>query len=75
MTLVRGGSGAPRISAATVDEPDNSVNPRAILVSTRTRVALGWVPNMLVDYVHEVRDGAPFSIEVTHVNGPDAPII
>jgi hypothetical protein len=56
-----------------VDEPDNPVNSRAILVSTRERVALGWVPNMLLDYVHDVRNGGPFSVEVTHVNGPDAP--
>lgn len=56
-----------------VDEPDNPVNSRAILVSTRNQDALGWVPNMLVDYVHDVRDGGPFSIEVTHVNGSDTP--
>lgn len=56
-----------------VDELENSVNPRAVLVSTRDQVTLGWVPNMLVDYVHDVRDGGPFSVEVTHVNGPDAP--
>lgn len=55
------------------DEPDNPVNSRAILVSTRDNVALGWVPNMLLDYVHDVRDYGPYSIKVTHVNGPDAP--
>ncbi|MGH3688038.1 MAG: hypothetical protein ACRDRU_15540 [Pseudonocardiaceae bacterium] len=56
-----------------VEEPGDPVNPRAVLVSTRDQVALGWVPNMLVDYVHDVRDGGPFSVEVAHVNGPDAP--
>lgn len=56
-----------------VDELDNSVNPRAILVSTRSQVTLGWVPDILIDYVHDVRGDGPFSVEVTHVNGPDAP--
>lgn len=56
-----------------VDEPDNSVNPRAVLVSIHDQVILGWVPNMPVDYVHDVRDSGPFSVEVTHVNSPDEP--
>jgi hypothetical protein len=56
-----------------VDEPDNDWNNRAILVSARDRRRLGWVPDLLLDYVHTVRDQGEPSLVVEHVNGPEAP--
>jgi len=56
-----------------VDEPDNDWNDRAILVSARDRRRLGWVPDLLLDYVHTVHDQGEPSLVVEHVNGPEAP--
>ncbi|MEU0508330.1 hypothetical protein [Amycolatopsis sp. NPDC006125] len=56
------------------DEPENPVNPRAILVSQRGLIDVGWVPNMLVDYVHEVRVLGGEEVRVRHVNGPESPV-
>lgn len=56
-----------------VDEPGNPVNPRAILTADATRAPLGYVPDILLDYVHTVRDEGPVSATVAHVNGPDTP--
>lgn len=55
------------------DEPTNPVNPRAILVSQSEKVDIGWVPNMLVEYVHQVRLMGNETISVRHANGPSAP--
>ena len=57
-----------------VDEPDNPVNPLAILLNSMNKRRVGRVPNYLVDTVHELRDLiGEDSIEVTaeHVNPPD----
>lgn len=62
--------GAPL--ALTLD-PVNAFNPRAIQV-TRGGLKLGWVPDVLLDYVHTVRRSGPFSLSAQHVNGPDAPV-
>jgi hypothetical protein len=56
-----------------IDEPDNDWNDRAILVSARDRQRLGWVPDLLLDYVHTVRDQGELSLVVEHVNGNEAP--
>jgi len=56
-----------------VDEPDNTWNNRAILVSVRDGHRLGWVPDLLLEYVHTVRDQGEPSLVVEHVNGPEAP--
>lgn len=58
---------------ALTDEPTNEVNPRAILTSTLTGRHLGWVPDLLLDYVHAVRAHGSINISVARVNGPDAP--
>lgn len=56
-----------------VEERDNPVDHRALLVVADTGVALAWVPSLLLDYVHEVRatDDAEFRVEA--VNGEDVP--
>ncbi|HEU5265818.1 MAG TPA: hypothetical protein VFU35_03915 [Jatrophihabitans sp.] len=56
-----------------VDEPTNHVNPRAILTTDVDGGRLGWVPDMLLDYVHAVRDVAEPHVRVAHVNDSSAP--
>lgn len=46
-------------------EPDNPVNPRALLVTEEGDRPLGWVPDALLDYVHQVLDG---TLTVVRVN-------
>ncbi|MEQ4722738.1 HIRAN domain-containing protein [Nonomuraea sp. B19D2] len=54
------------------DDPTNPVNRQALLV-TREGGELGWVPDLLLDYVHHVRDTGDIAIRVAQVNGADAP--
>ena len=56
------------------DEPDNPVNPRAILVSTRTGHRVGWVPDCLLDTIHELAQlGAAIEVTAEHVNPATSP--
>lgn len=54
---------------------DNPVNPRALLLNTRTEDAVGWAPDYLLDLIHELLDlnGSPPTITVEHVNGANTP--
>ncbi len=55
------------------DDPSNQVNSRAILINTRNQARVGWVPDYLVDTIHELRDfTGSDSIQITaeHVNHP-----
>ncbi|SET23768.1 hypothetical protein SAMN05421811_102471 [Nonomuraea wenchangensis] len=78
---VRYKSGAEERIAALVEddelalrpEPANPVNPRALLV-TRDGGELGYVPNLLLDYVHQVRDAGAMTLRVAQVNGSDTPL-
>ncbi|MXW96577.1 MAG: DNA-binding protein [Acidimicrobiaceae bacterium] len=56
------------------DEPGNPVNSRAILVSTRTGRRVGWVPDCLLETVHQLRESSE-SVVVTaeHVNSETSP--
>ena len=57
-----------------VDEPNNSVNPRAILVSTRTGRRVGWAPDCLLETIHQLRDlDAPIEVTAEHVNPDTSP--
>lgn len=53
-----------------VPEPDNPVNPRAMLLNTRTGSDVGWVPDYLLDLIQDLEDlnGAPAAVRVEHVN-------
>lgn len=51
-----------------VDEPDNPVNDRALLVSGTDGRRLGWVPDPLLEYVRHVRDRGAFDLRVLRVN-------
>ncbi|MCE2525182.1 MAG: hypothetical protein J4F99_04275 [Acidimicrobiia bacterium] len=58
-----------------VDDADNDINPLAMLMSNRTSETVGWVPNYLIDMIHELRD--PFGVDVEiiaeHVNPATTP--
>ena len=58
-----------------VDDTDNDVNPQAILMSNRTGDKVGWVPNYLVDMIHELRESFEVDVEITaeHVNPETTP--
>jgi len=56
-----------------VDEPDNPVDQRALLVIPHGGVALAWVPRLMLDYVHDVRAASPVRLVVEAVNGDDVP--
>jgi len=55
-----------------VDEPENEVNARALLLHTRTGQCVGWAPDYLLDLLHDLREinGEPSPITVEHVNPP-----
>lgn len=55
------------------DEPGNPVNPRAILVNSRTGQQVGWVPDCLLDMVHELRSRTDVQITAEHVNPDTSP--
>ena len=57
-----------------VDEPDNPVNAKAMLLNSRTGGRVGWVPDYLVTTIHELREVADADVRIVaeHVNGPDA---
>lgn len=61
-----------RLSLRT--EPDNPVNPRALQVATEDgAIALGWVPDLLLDFVHLLRESGPVDVSVLHANRADQP--
>jgi hypothetical protein len=55
------------------DEPTNPKNQRAILTTTGTGIHLGWVPDMLLDYVHVVKSCGTPEVTVIHKNGAESP--
>jgi hypothetical protein len=58
---------------ALTDEPTNPKNKRAILTTTKTGVHVGWVPDMLLDYVHVVKAFRVPEVTVIHKNGSKSP--
>jgi hypothetical protein len=57
-----------------VDEPENEVNPRALLLHARSGEAVGYAPDYLVEFMHDLRefnDSDP-EVLVVHVNPRDA---
>ena len=58
---------------ALADDPQNEANPSAIFVNTPQGKPVGWVPDYLVDTVHDLRDligEDAISITAEHVNPP-----
>jgi hypothetical protein len=52
----------------------NPVNPDALFVCSDRGDRLGYVPDLMLDYVHTVQSHGPFDVVVDNVNGPDAPV-
>ena len=55
------------------DEPTNEHNARAVLTTTRDGLRLGWVPDLLLDFLAVLRSHGPVTLTVDRVNGPEAP--
>lgn len=53
-------------------EPGNPKNRRAILVTSGSGGRLGWAPDMLLDYIHEVLL-SDYALVVDRANGSDSP--
>lgn len=56
-----------------VDEPSNPMNQRALVVTSTDGHGLGWVPDLLLEYVHKARETASAMLYVERTNGPDTP--
>lgn len=57
-----------------VEEPDNELDPRAVLLNTRNDTPVGWVPSYLLDMVHKFRDlDRTLEVIVVRANGPSVP--
>jgi hypothetical protein len=54
------------------DDSTNEANPRALLLEASDSARVGWVPDLLVEYAHQVRSGGGF-VELLQNNGPAAP--
>lgn len=54
-------------------EPTNPVNPDAQLIRNGAGVALGYVPDLLLEHLATLRATGPATMTVEHVNGPEAP--
>ncbi len=55
-------------------DPANPVNPAAVLVCTVAGRRLGYVPDLLLEHLRALRDTAPVTLTVEHVNGLEAPV-
>jgi hypothetical protein len=53
-------------------DPSNPINPAAVRV-VADDAGLGYVPDLLLDYLEAVRCAGPVGVTVAHVNGPEAP--
>lgn len=64
-----------RVGDKLLLKPDdtNEFNPRAIHTTDTDSVPLGWVPDLLLNYVHTVLRNGQEELQVRHVNGPEAP--
>ena len=55
-----------------VDDTANEANADALLLTTLDGVPVGWVPDLLIDYTHQVRAAGGHATVVQN-NGPGAP--
>jgi hypothetical protein len=64
---------APGDRLVLANDPTNAYNPRAMLLRASDGRHVGWVPDYLVDHVHELRqlNGEDPRVIVEHVNGTD----
>jgi hypothetical protein len=65
---------APGDDLVLVNEPDNPADPRAALITDRGRIALGWVPSVLLSYVHQaLADSVATTVHVERANDSTIP--
>jgi hypothetical protein len=55
-------------------DPTNPANPRALLMDASSGAPVGYVPDVLLDYVHTVRDYHGAEVWVEQVNPPPDPV-
>lgn len=55
-----------------VDDHTNEANSEALLLETQDGAAVGWVPDLLIEYARQVR-AAGGTVKVLRNNGPNAP--
>jgi hypothetical protein len=60
---------------AVVDDAENEFNPRAVLIDATDGRRIGWLPDYLVDHVHDLRllNGSDPVVVVEHVNDDRTP--
>jgi len=56
-----------------VNEPQNPVNPLAVLVSNDGDTRLGWVPTVLLSYIHRAQEYGVLQVTVLQSSGPTVP--
>lgn len=61
----------PGDELALLPEPENPVNPNALLVVTAAGVPIGWVPDLLLPFVNSMLDAGGWQLSVLRVNGPE----
>ena len=63
---------APGGELSLIAEPDNSVNPPAMLLNSRTSQPVGYAPDYLLDTIHDLIefDSGSTRVTVEHVNEP-----
>ncbi len=54
-------------------EPQNPVNGQALLVLTSKSAPVGYVPDLLLEYVHQLRRASTPKLTVLQVNSEDSP--
>jgi hypothetical protein len=55
-------------------EVTNPVNARALFIDAEREAPVGYVPDWMLDCVHDLREGDPgLRVTVEQVNGPDSP--
>jgi hypothetical protein len=54
------------------DDSTNEANPRALLLEASDGTPVGWIPDLLVEYAHQVRSGGGL-VKLLQNNGPAAP--
>lgn len=64
---------SPGDALGIASEPDNEVNDLALMVMAQQATPVGWIPNLLLQDLHQLMDMTDVAVAVEHVNGPDAP--
>ena len=55
------------------DDRSNREDSRALLVEQQSGVTIAWIPSLLLDWVHVLRDYGPVDVLVAGRNGADVP--